>query len=556
MLKVSGPGRGGPGNPEATYSGRFYADRRDAQETARPSPLDTHRTWSNDYPPGGKDQNKGFLSKFMRKRHEHSQPALEDHPLESPTSPGGFRFFSKPSANGSDLALQQRPASTSVVSADEKAAYPMRRGNNPPRRYIFVTPDSWNYRLVDVTEVESAVALRSLICIELGIADAEYAQIFLTEPGQSEHEIPLSDNALVSLRGRTDNSGSLKLFVQSPTLSAVSGPSSTGLGVLFAQREQTEAYARGAPMVKSNSAGGVNRNGYVSAPSSALDQPSADTTLLQKQADEYRRQTEVKHKAYLESRRAQKEQGTTYNGGGIRGSTVIDFDSPRLSPFEDKKVEPLVPVRRPPTAPSESTTLTKVNSLRARGSGTRSSLDALKRISDPIAEEEANRVQKKSSSSAIASGGIGAALANVGRMAGAPASVGSQGIQQDRNRGPQGVDFSQRGYGSFPEPRQRTSAMDSMASSREISPSGDAARPVLQTRKSYGPDFDSEETNVLFAPSPNPFKQTDSDDDSDDGLFAIPLTNKSLPKGVGQATGNKDQRPALTVDTDHHAGKN
>lgn len=573
------------GSSDAPLSGRFYADRRDAQEVARSSPLDAHRTWSNEYGPGpgGKDQSKGFLSKFMRKRHEQSQPPHDDHPLESPTSPGPFKLFSRPVANGSDSALLQRP--TSVTSEDEKPTLPVRRGNLISRRYIFVTPDCWNYRLVDVTEVETPIALRSLICIELGIADAEYAQIFVTEPGQTEHDKPLSDNMLLAVRSRTDNSGSLKLYVQSPTLSAV-GPQSTGLGVSFGQRAQTDLSLRGAPMVKSNSSGGVSRNGYTSP---GTEQPVTDPLLLQKQAEEYRRQTEAKHKAYLDARRVQKEQSSTYSGGGIRGSTVIDFDSPRLSPFEDKKVENLVPVRRPPTAPAESTTLTKVNSLRAKGSGNRSSLDALKQISDPIAEEGADRGKKKSAASpAFATGGIGAALANVGKMVGAPVTLGSQG-PQDRSRSMQSSDFDHRGSSSggyfrpdfvrgkrdmlFKVPnyeeghgdahhdnRPRNLALDStrrFGPSPNISPSSETApRPVLQTRKSYGPDLEFKETNVSFAPSPHPMKDKDSDDDSDDGLFAIPLANKSMSKSDAQASNNKDQRPALTVDTDHNVGKN
>lgn len=562
-------------------SGRYYADRRDGQEMARPSPLETHRTWSNEYAPGpgGKEQSKGFLSKFMRKRHEHNQPHPDDHALESPTSPGGFRLFSKPSANSSESTLPQRPSSTSLPSEDERPV-PVRRTPSTSKKYLFVTPDGWNYRLVDVTGVESAVALRSLICIELGIPDAEYAQIFVTEPGQTEHENPLSDNVLVSMRSRTDNSGSLKLYIQSPTLSAVSAPlgQSSGLGVSFNYGTHSETSLRGPPMVKSNSAGDVDRNGY----SVAAEQPRADADLLQKQ-EEYRRQTEAKHRAYLEARRAQKEQSSTYNGGGIRGSTVIDFDTPRLSPFEDKKVETLVPVRRPPTAPSESTTLTKVNSLRARGSGTRSSLDALKRISDPIAEENSDRTKKRIDAAPIASGGIGAALANVGRMAGAPAAVGSQGLQSERNRAdmnPSGgksgkprranvtdgnshfrISNHEKGFG-MPQydNRPRNTALEDRrqrARSPSISPSTEnAPRPGLQTRKSYGPDYDFKETHIAFAPSPVPIKADDSDDDSDDGLFAIPLANKSMPKSDGQSSVTKDQRPALTVDTDHNLAKN
>ena len=188
-------------------STRFYADRRDAQEAPRPSPLEANRTWSNDYTPGpgGKDHSKGFLSKFMRKRHDHSQPPPEDHALESPTSPGPLKILSRPFANGSESNLLQRPSST--VSEDSRSSMASGRRTSTVKRYIFVTPDFWNYRLVDVTDVETAVAVRSLICIELGIADAEYAQIFLTEPGQSDHQMALSDNALVAIRSRTGHHG-------------------------------------------------------------------------------------------------------------------------------------------------------------------------------------------------------------------------------------------------------------------------------------------------------------------------------------------------------------
>ncbi|KIW69673.1 hypothetical protein, variant [Phialophora macrospora] len=542
----------------AVDSSRFYAERRDAQEATRPSPLEAHRTWSNDYTPGpgGKDHSKGFLSKFMRKRHEHSQPPPDDHPLESPTSPGPWKILSKPGANGSDLGLLQRPPST--VSEDERIPVTARRGARVVRRYILVTPDFWNYRLVDVTEVETAIALRSLICIELGIPDAEYAQIFLTEPGQSDHENALSDNALVAVRSRTDTLGSVKLYVRSPTLSAVHGASSqsAGLGVSFGHKAAVE---RGAPMVKSNSSGGMSRNGYTSP--GAADALTTDPLLMQKQAEEYRRKTEAQQRAYLESRRAQKEQSATYSGNSIRGNTVIDFDSPRHSPFEEKKVENLVPVRRPPTAPAESTTLTKVNSLRARGSGTRASLDALKRISDPIAEEDGKLSKKKSATfAAVPAGGIGAALANMGKMSVAPAALASQAIPQDRSRGDYGRNNS--GFGDFNrDNRPQNAAADNARRFRPspaVSPSTESPpRPLLQSRKSYGPDLEFKETNVSFAPSPHPTKDDDSDDDSDDGLFAIPLANKSM-SSTGTATPPRirDQRPALTVDTDQNTAKN
>lgn len=92
--------------------------------------------------------------------------------------------------------------------------------------------------------------------------------------------------------------------------------------------------------------------------------------------------------------------------------------------------------------------------------------------------------------------------------------------------------------------------------SPHVSPTSDTSpRPGLVSRKSFGPNFDVEDNNVTFARSPHPPKDDDSDDDSDDGLFAIPITNKSLSKSDAQSASVKDQRPALTVDTDQNAGK-
>jgi mitogen-activated protein kinase kinase kinase len=157
------------------------------------------------------------------------------------------------------------------------------------------------------------------------------------------------------------------------------------------------------------------------------------------------------------------------------------------------------------------------------GSGTKGSLEALKRISDPIAEERA----KDGKSPA---GGIGAALANVGKMAGSPAM-----FKSDDDVGP---GFANK-FRLQPAPKRQ----QTFDPSPEISPANDTfQRPMLQTRKSYGPDFEFQETNVTFAPSPHPNQDNDSDDDSDDGLFAVPLTNRSMPKGA--------EKPTLTLDTD------
>ena len=501
---------------------RYYEqeNRRIGQDIARPATYDGSRTYSNsnDAPPSAtiKESGKGFLGKFLKRRHDHAQG--EDHALESPTSPGGFRqIFSKPNANGSDTALAQRPSSATALESDRSTGR-LRKDTRTSQKFIFVTPDHWNYRLVDVTGIDNPRALRRLLCFELGITDFDTAQIFYTEAGQTEHESPLTDDKLFSMQSQADNLGSMKIFIPSAIMSAVSapGPQGSGLGMTFSQRA-----SGGQPMVKSSSAGGFSPDGL---------QHSQSAEALQRAADEYRRQTEAKRMAYLEQRQNRKD--TTK-------SNVIDFDSPRMSPYEEKKAVDLVPVRKPPMAPSESGTLTKVNSLRAKtGSGSRSSLDALKRISDPIAEERpGSRGKQSKGSTPNSASGIGAALVNAGKMAGSPATRGSSTDEFKRQD-------SSRLYNNRLQDVKRHGDRSTSGSPSSARP----PRPVLPTRPSYGPEMEFKETNVSFAPSPKPpATKDDSDDDSDDGLFAIPLTNKSMPKTV--------DKPTLHLDTDQHARK-
>ncbi len=537
---------------------RYYEqeNRRVGQDIARSATFDGSQLSTHDAPPSAtiREHGKGFLGKLLRKRHDHSQG--EDHALESPTSPGGFRqIFVKPSANGSDTALAQRPSSATTLDSDRSAGR-LRRETKSAKKFIFVTPDHWNYRLVDVTAVDSPKSLRKLLCAELGVADSDAAQVFYTEAGQTDHETPLTDDKLLSAQSHADSLGTLKIFVRSALMSTVSAPGGqvpVRQGTFF-QRSQA-----GQPMVKPSSAGGSSPNG---------DHSSYNEQTLQKAADEYRRQTEAKRIAYLEQRQTRKDP--TKNN-------VIDFDSPRLSPYEEKPPVELVPVRKPPTAPSQSGTLTKVNSLRAKtGSGSRSSLDALKRISDPIAEEGAAGATRGRAGTPNLAQGIGAALVNAGKMAGSPATRGSEPSRAMSN-----VDVSNSSNSTGPSsrpsltwskgnllfnvpdyddagnvkqqapskpPALRLQDVKKYDNSPAVSPStARAPRPVLPPSKSYGPEMEFKETNVSFAPSPKPPAQDDSDDDSDDGLFAIPLTNKSLPKTL--------DKPTLHLDTDQHVRK-
>lgn len=552
----------------------------------------------------------------MNRRRHDAHPSPDESFLESPTSPYMPRqppslSLSKPPLNGSETSLAQRPPSGSTMSEEEKSGIRGRTKITLGKKFVFVTPDHWNYRLIDITELETADALRSVICLELGVQDPELAQIFLTEAGQIEHEEPLNDSTLVSFsRRHSDNLGSLKFYVRSPATSAVLPfPASAGLGLSFAQRAHPsplflgpigrramdeDKYARlvqkaqglGSPGLKnipSNGAVMESPPPIISGTNEKEDNSEREA-LIRKAAEDFKREAEKKQRAYQESRQQRRESG-------IRGSTIIDFDSPRHSPFEEKKTD-LVPVRKPPTAPSESDTLTKVNSLsRKPGDKTRpsSQLDALKRLSDPIAEETSERGRTRAvGRTPSVSQGIGAALANVGKMVGTPATMGNSAIVDPNlpQRAMQSVDFGYvgkrasspgKGFPTFPSgkdividsgeggsaPQQLPQINEPLNTAIQRMRRQDAspgASPVSErpsrpsnasNRKSYGPDFDFKEEDISFEKSPLP--QEDSDEDSDDGLFAIPLASKSLPKLSDG--GIKVRKPALTVDTEPRAKK-
>ncbi|KAJ9624184.1 mitogen-activated protein kinase kinase kinase [Taxawa tesnikishii (nom. ined.)] len=74
----------------------------------------------------------------------------------------------------------------------------------------------------------------------------------------------------------------------------------------------------------------------------------------------------------------------------------------------------------------------------------------------------------------------------------------------------------------------------------------------MSSRRSYGPSFDLPQEPVAFANSPSLVPQ-EEDEDSDDGLFAVPLANKKKPSAAASREDLKKPgspaRPALSVKT-------
>ncbi|KAL8968743.1 MAG: hypothetical protein Q9197_004720 [Variospora fuerteventurae] len=659
--------------------GKSQEARRNGQESHRPPTIDIgHRHFSSsDAPTSAKEPSKGFLDRFRkRKKDDSAHPSPEDHGSESPTSPLNFRHappqlpFARDRRNSSNTSLDRPPSTMSeqerFFAFKEKA---MARPT-PGKKFVFATPDFWNYRLVDITDADSADAIKEIVCRSLSITDSDAAQIFLTEAGQSEHEEPLSDPMLlISKQTRADPIGSLKFYVRRPPASAslIAPPLSGGLGVglspklhsplgNFSPRKplSEDEYARVKATARPRSRSPPMNPRHsalraVSAPLKDLGKPAEDTPLgsthssesseakrerfaavkaahengtlsdadwgswLEAATEEHQRETERKQREYRAGKQGARSQSPVDSGHwSIKRDGVIDFDSPRHSPYEERKLEPLVPLRKPPKAPSESNTLIKANSLSKktgdRGRTTMNPADAAKRqsVGPSIPEEMLERGRRKAvAATPSVSEGIGAALVDAGRLAssaGAPTRRKSKLSSRESDatssgdrpqRSLQTVDFGRKNQspgGSPRSPGDYTNGKNNMrfkipdydeeatkaskkpdlsletaknpsveqlrrAASPNISPN--TVEPVsrkssaLSIRRSYGPAFAFKESDVAFD-RPLSTGQT-SDDDSDDGLFAKPLRKTPMKKAPSQNSSGDDavqRRPTLTLNTD------
>ncbi|KAL4873510.1 hypothetical protein BDV12DRAFT_79729 [Aspergillus spectabilis] len=507
---------------------------------SRPSPQEySNRQMSGDnassYP---RDHRMGFLNFFKKKPHN---PSPEDAIPDSP-------MYSKLHFNNSDISVNERPLSA-TLSDYERMVMGRTKPAHKGKRFIFATLDGWNYRLIDTTDLDSAEALRASICQNLGIYEWPDAQIFLTEPGQMEHDEPLNDTFLtLCQRTKSDSVGSLKLLVRgSSSRPAVNGsPQCTGLGVSIPDKPAMsptsgtvprkpldgEALCRISPLkptspqqVKAPVGNLPLREGQQSAVgSSPVDE---DTEGLPQ--EEYKREQERKQQKSHRTPSTTLPRPDAYSETGYRRKEVINFDKPRISPYEDKKSEVLVPFRSPPSVPQESMTSKKVNSLR-------------KRDADRPRPQRPNQPP-----------GIKEMMADMGMMTsyiGKPPpspKLANTTPDDHRSTADSTSTLDQSSQSSPPLTNASYSPTNTTASSG-------ISRSVSQNRKSFGPEFDFEETEVSFQRSPAP--QYDSDNDSDEGLFAIPLANSKTPvKTKGPMSGSPDdqkrpRKPSLTVNTE------
>ncbi|KAM7204634.1 hypothetical protein V8F33_001598 [Rhypophila sp. PSN 637] len=628
--------------------------RRFGQDGGRPSPQENSgdRSAGTDPPGSAKGSFLSFLSR--KKRTQDGFPSPDDQ--DSPTSPAlNFKPHSLGSRTGhaSETSLDRPGSSFSAVDPTFGPSRPKRIGAT--RSFILATADYWNYRMIEVTDADSAADLRQLICINLNIPDSDGARIFGTELGRFEHDDPLDDiQLLANTKLKADATGTLKYFVRP-------GPLPQDAVNMNMDGASSSMYLHpGAPMDEETYArlNGQRQRSSSSPPTSrqnTITNKDKGDKARAEAANEYKSETLKKQQEYLAKRKqaasTRDNNSSPENQHGIVGRNV-DFDQPRLSPFEDKKMDNLLPQRKAPAPPGDpSATLIKANSLSKKtGHAMRSSTGFQeghhKRGSSDLREEASFEKQRRRNGGPSPTGGIhGLLVGMAGRMGGIghPVAGGARGLSPNRvasmplGHGEQiekgkgaisTVDFGQRARsgsggssprtggvpgspgsttwslrnvpflvpdyspGGTPLPSRRGGDEDllgapdrpqhgTVAKMRQIAraPSpgavspGSNRRPSVpftnppqqpNRRKSHGPDVDFEENDVRFSQTstlaPSQVATNDSGDDSDDGLFAIPIAARANAKAKAPATSStfeadsgasddSSKRPSLRVNT-------
>ncbi|KAI9728460.1 MAG: hypothetical protein M1828_003862 [Chrysothrix sp. TS-e1954] len=618
--------------------------RRNASNGRRPSVADSHgRNLSNDGPSSAKE-HRGFLPKFLRRKKDEDHISHDDGHSQSPSSPVSLRHqppnppFARSNNHSRDTSMD-RPSSGPRVTEVEKTQTlaPTSLASIFPRRYMFLTPDAWNYRLVDVSGVDSAETLGRLICKELGIQDPRDLSIFITSPGQIEHNESLPDFLWMETLQRADANGALKIYVRTPdnvpmSAGSIAGPAITASttaspAALYAPSprhtdEETLSFLTGRsdgfPTDFAHGPRPTNDWNHTKAKADAAVTNVTSETERDRRAklevarQEHRQDIERKQKAYHEKRASRLltgSEGTSTPGFGTH--RVIDFDAPR---------ETLVPLRRPPPVPSETSTLRIANSLKKK------KIDPLRRSwSDmqDLESKERPRPEGRLSSygnnlNKVNGGGFAEALEGATRtgMGIAQPIVPKSGMELERplarsgshmarstagfnlNRGTSGVGttrisprspgFTMSKGGEFfripeydeifskeplpeepaphtkvpPERKERAdprsfskrqeSSTSTKSSATMITPKSANQAPLkmlkrMSTRKSHGPLLDFKEQPISFEDT-SPIMSEDSE--SDDGLFAVPLSvqnGKSVSPIDGQP--KRREKPSLSLRT-------
>ena len=612
--------------PGRTSAHRFEGDsvfakpppddkRRNGVDGTRPSPLD-HRS-SQDTPISAKEHKRGFLDKFKMRKKDEPSPE-DDH---SPGSPQATRQIPYKSSNNalSESSLVDRPPSrksghTSVDSSYFTPAVSIRGQNdNTDRKFIFVTPDGWNYRLIDISDIDSAENLRIVICYNLGVSETSDVTVHLTNPGQTEHDEALNDNLLMSARKNVaDSTGTLKLYVRTPG-SNTGTQDGTGLGM-----QNLPSSPFGHPSVSDRPLAPGLYDQILNGGTDMPDQsefnslPEAERRkLLETKAEQHRKETERRQKEYLEARRSKIGLGRGVHDFDVRDSSGSRPASSGSGGDFERKTDMLVPMRKPPPVPEPTSTLQKANSLTKRGGPANAIRTSWNRNDEPwkrisggsIPEEGGKRPSSQGIAGALVGVGDAARMLGTPKSAPAPSGLHKSSTAPDLiNDGSQTsrpairpsalseIQFNNKaGFGGRASPGSPRSPFtaskggqmfkipdyvendegaeedeDTLKASQQpnltlripenpsvnkiktgarqrspdLSPSSTGPAPTGRLNRHStrrGPSFELPERQVDFQPSPA-MVQEESDEDSDDGLFAIPIRSAAQIKATSART--------------------
>ena len=447
--------------------------RRNGQDRRRPSLMDNHSRNDSQEGPASAKEHTRFLPKFMRRqKKDDSGGALDELLPNSPSSPNAMRHafpnapYAKASRNSSDTSLDRPPSAPASSESHKNTGMHSRPRPSikadGSRNYVLVTVDHWNYRLIEVSGVDSVETFRSLVRYHIGIPpDVRELPIFTTSPGQMEHGKPLDDDIIMQILGKSDALATLKFFVRTPFEVTKSGtvlygpgrspiPSPFGDSIPMARPIDETTYAALTAGAQSDANAAPvetkhdNKDGDLLKPESACRESLKEGYDLEIPADlearseEYQKEVERKQRAYHEKRQSRfKRDNEGVLNSGFRREGVIDFDKPRDTPVAERVSQTLVPLRRPPPVPPDSSTLIKANSLSKKGaeamrrsstekhdSPSKLSLTSLSK--DQIVANQTHRKAIGDTPSVAA--GIAGAVANVGMinaLVGAPNTANS-----------------------------------------------------------------------------------------------------------------------------------
>jgi mitogen-activated protein kinase kinase kinase len=551
--------------------------RRNALEGSRPSPQDTNRPVSD--PPVKEHKGIFYHLKRKNKKDDHLHPSPDESSVDSPTSPANHRqpmsgLFALRLKNGSEASLNhQKPNAGSRASIAE----------DDGKRIAFVTPDGINYRLVDVSKLDSASALRAAVADALSISSVHEFTLHCTSALQVDHEDALSDDSLLyAKRSLGDGIGTLKLWANAPSAVGTNFAHVPHRMSVMGQFPRTKSDA--PPLSASEEADAARREAWRASLETAVnaDLPESERRAqLEAAAEEHKKETSRKQAAYFESKRKKLQQANSpisnSDSPSITGRTV-DFDNRRESPFESRpRFDPnrlsrgskeLVSTRPPPAAPADSKMLQKVNSLskkghqtgrtNSRGSGELRSAAA----AQPILENDREKGSAESATPAMTvalEATRQSSSSPLGALPGSPGTITmSKGhipflvpdYNSDHEESPGDTHMAAVGA---ERPNLTLQMPGTQGASLRNGPTPKvvpwpkhvpaAALARMESKRGAGPTFDFKEPKIDFAAKRKELEaQT-----PDDGLFAVQL-NRAPSKGKSKAA-KQDEIPPLIVRT-------